>query len=143
MRNRSTEGLGGTRQAPLGRPTGPTNPTPTTLPKPGRLSVSYHHWDLRLDVDTTLDRVAPGTMVTATGTVITINYLGGASAGHAIVVLTDNSGNSAMVQLSADVVDAVRLLLSTGVRVAVRGTASAPVDVAAGIDARSVLVVND
>ncbi|MGW2863315.1 hypothetical protein [Streptomyces sp. NPDC001205] len=30
MRNRSTEGLGGTRQAHLGRPTGPTIPTLTS-----------------------------------------------------------------------------------------------------------------
>lgn len=143
MRNRSTEGLGGTRQTALGRPTGPTNPTPTTLPMPGRVSVSFWDWDLRLDVSTTLDRVAPGTLVTATGTVTTINYLGGASLGRAIVVLADDSGNSAMVRLDADVVGADRPLLSTGVRVAVRGVTSAPVGVAAGIDARTVWVVSD
>ncbi|MGW1870938.1 hypothetical protein ACWCPS_36035 [Streptomyces mauvecolor] len=110
---------------------------------PGRVSVSFWDWDLRLDVSTTLDRVAPGTLVTATGTVTTINYLGGASLGRAIVVLADDSGNSAMVRLDADVVGADRPLLSTGVRVAVRGVTSAPVGVAAGIDARTVWVVSD
>lgn len=108
------------------------------IPMPGRLPVSYYDWDLHLGFDPSLDEVATGTLVNATGTITVVKHLTG---GRAMAVISDTHGDSAHVLLNADIVRMVAPALYCGYQMNVRGivtrtTNSQP----AGIEADGVQV---
>lgn len=113
------------------------------LPMPGRLAVSYHDRDLRIDVDTTLDAVKTGTVVTTAGTIANVRYLDPSRTGRVMIVLTGDDRNSAHISLGPDVVRQLAPALHAGTRLWVRGTVTRTIDSQpAGIDGRGVQVVN-
>jgi hypothetical protein len=110
---------------------------------PGRLAVSYTNWDLRLDVDTTLDQVSADTVVTATGTIAAVRFLDNTRLGRVSIVLTDDNGDSAHVSLNPDMARMLQPVLVKGTRLTIRGIAvAAHGTVPAGIDGRGAQVVN-
>jgi len=88
------------------------------IPMPGRLPVSYYDWDLHLGFDPTLNEVATGTLVTATGTITSITRLSG---GRVMAVISSADQNSAYVLMNADVTRMVTPALNYGNRLHVRG----------------------
>jgi len=112
------------------------------VPMPGRLAVSYHRWDLKMDVDTTLDQVPTGSDITTTGTITGVRYLDPSRTGRTMIVLTGADGHHAHVSITPDTARRLHLVLTPGTRLTVRGTAARALpSQPAGIDARTAWTV--
>jgi hypothetical protein len=102
--------------------TSPRNPAPEVapIPMPGRLAVNYYDSLLKTQRTGPLAEQAPGSHVTATGTITAVRHLD-PRGGRVHATLTDDQGDWALVDFSPETVRAIEPLLRSGARVTVVG----------------------
>jgi hypothetical protein len=87
---------------------------------PGRLLVEHYDSLLKSRVPNRLDEVRPGTQITASGTLTNVRYLN-PRGGRIHAIITDDEGQSALVDFPPGVVALIRPLLAPGTRVTIAG----------------------